>query len=89
MPTWPKDQLLRHGPERPMAERIRRTQHNIRAIRASGCPVPTSAFIDTLDPAQIELWFADGAYQAHRLRSVITQLAALPEDNSTPQPPLF
>ncbi|SFL56718.1 hypothetical protein SAMN04488125_11820 [Methylorubrum salsuginis] len=88
MPTWPKDLLFRHGPELPMAKRIRRTQHNIHAIRASGCPVPTSAFIDTLDPAQIELWFADGAYRAHRLRSATTRLAALPEDDSTSQPPL-
>lgn len=47
MPSWPKDKLLQHGPDLPMAERIRRYQHNIRAIRASGCAVPTSAYIDT------------------------------------------
>lgn len=42
MPTWPKDKLLKHGPELPMEERIRRYQHLIRAIRESGCPVPAS-----------------------------------------------
>lgn len=55
MPTWLKDMLLQHGRELPMEERIRRYQHNIRTIRASGCAVPP----DTLDPAEIELWFAD------------------------------
>ncbi|MGW5959444.1 hypothetical protein [Methylorubrum thiocyanatum] len=70
-----------------MAERILRYQHNIRAIRASGCPVPTTAFVDTLDPAQIELWFADSAYRAHRLEAAITHLAAMSEDDGASQPP--
>ena len=81
MPTWPKDQLLPHGPDLPRAERIRRYQHNIRAIRASGCPVSTSADLDTLDPAHIELWFADSAERSHRLKSAIQQLAAMSEDD--------
>lgn len=51
MPTWPNDELLKHGPEFPMEERIRRYQHNIQTIRASGYAVPTTAMIDTLDPA--------------------------------------
>lgn len=55
MPTWPKDKLLKHGLELPMAERIRRYQHNIRTIRASGCAVPTPAMVDSLDPVEIEL----------------------------------
>lgn len=42
MGEWPKDKLLRHGPNLPMEERIRRYQHNIRTIRAAGCAVPTS-----------------------------------------------
>ncbi len=45
-----------------MEERIRRYQENIRTIRASGCAVPTSAMVDSLDPAVIELWFADNAF---------------------------
>ena len=81
MPTWPKDKLLKHGPELPMEERIRRYQHNIRAIRESGCPVPTSAYADTLDPAEIELWFADSAYRSHRLKEAIKELAKLPPDS--------
>lgn len=84
MPTWPKDKLLKHGPELPMEERIRRYQHNIRAIRESGCAVPTSAYIDTLDPAEIELWFADSAYRIDRLNKAITGLAALPDDTLVP-----
>ena len=67
MPTWPKDKLLKHGPDLPMEERIRRYQHNIRTIRESGCKVPTSAYIDTLDPAEIELWFANKAFIIDRL----------------------
>lgn len=74
MPVWPKEQLLKHGPELPMAERIQRYQHNILVIRASGCRVPTSALVDTLDPAEIELWFADNAYRVHRLDAVIEAL---------------
>lgn len=76
MPTWPKDQLLKHGPELPMAERIWRYQHNIRVIRASGCAVPTTALVDTLDPAEIELWFADNAFRIDRLDAAIKGLAA-------------
>lgn len=75
MPTWPKDQLLKHGPELPMAERIRRYQHNIRVIRASGCAVPTTALVDTLDPAEIELWFADNAFRIDRLDAAIEGVA--------------
>lgn len=75
MGDWPKDKLLRHGPELPMAERIARYQHNIRAIREAGCAVPTSAMIDSLDPAEIELWFADGAFRNHRLQNAIAVLA--------------
>lgn len=55
MPEWPKEKLMKHGPELPMEERIRRYQENIRTIRASGCAVPTSAMVDSLDPAVIEL----------------------------------
>lgn len=75
MGDWPKDRQLRHGPELPMAERIARYQHNIRAIREAGCAVPTSAMINSLDPAEIELWFADGAFRSHRLQNAIAVLA--------------
>lgn len=75
MGIWPKDKLLKHGPELPMAERIRRYQHNILEIRAAGCAVPTAAMIDSLDPAEIELWFADNAFRLHRLDKVIDALA--------------
>lgn len=78
MPEWPKDQLLNHGRELPLEERIRRYQQNIRTIRASGCAVPETALIDTLDPAEIELWFADGAYRINRLEKAIEGLAQLP-----------
>ncbi|RVA54279.1 hypothetical protein EN933_10805 [Mesorhizobium sp. M7A.F.Ca.US.001.01.1.1] len=77
MPTWPKDKLLKHGAELPMKERIRRYQHNILTIRDSGCTVPPSALIDSLDPAEIELWFADGAYRVHRLNAAVQKLAKL------------
>lgn len=80
MGDWPKDKLLRHGPELPMAERIRRYQHNIRAIRAAGCGVPTTTMIDSLDPAKIELWFADGAFRSHRLANAISALASEMDD---------
>lgn len=86
MPKWPKDKLLTHGPEYPLEERIRRYQHNIRTIRASGCAVPTSALVDTLDPAEIEIWFADGAFRSHRLETVIRQLSDLPADAEIPAP---
>lgn len=75
MGKWPKDKLLRHGPELPMAERIRRYQHNVRTIREAECAVPTPAMIDSLDPAEIELWFADGAFTSHRLEGAIRALA--------------
>ena len=80
MPKWPRSQLLRHGPELPMAERVRRYQHNIRLIRASGCRVPTPALIDTLDPEEIEAWFAEGEAASHRLKELIKRLAGLPDD---------
>lgn len=80
MGEWPKDKLLRHGPELPMHERIRCYQHNVRTIRAAGCAVPTSAMIDTLDPAEIELWFADSAFQIDRLGNAISALTAEIED---------
>ncbi|CAN7614521.1 hypothetical protein [Devosia sp. LjRoot3] len=78
MGIWPKDKLLKHGPELPMVERIRRYQHNIREIRAAGCAVPTSAMIDSLDPTEIELWFADNAFRLHRLDNAIETLAGGP-----------
>lgn len=86
MPKWPKDRLLKHGPELPMAERIRRYQENIRTIRASGCAVPTSAMVDTLDPAEIELWFADNAFTIDRLKNLTPKIAKLPPDTEFPSP---
>lgn len=47
---WPKEKLLRHGPELPMQERSP-YQQNIIAICASGCAVPTTAMIDSLNSA--------------------------------------
>ena len=88
MPQWPKSQLLRHGPELPMAERVRRYQHNIRVIRASGCKVPTAALVDTLDPQEIEAWFIQGAATSERLKTLIGKLARLPlpADAEVPSP---
>jgi hypothetical protein len=63
-----------------MDERIRRYQHNIRTIRASGCAVPTTALIDSLDPVEIELWFAVSAFRSKRLSNAIR---ALSQDNLT------
>lgn len=83
MPTWPKDELLQHGPDLRMAERVRRYQHNIRTIRASGCAVPTSAYIDTLDPVAIEMWFHDSAERRHRLKVAVQALAAMPPEPGT------
>lgn len=80
MPTWPHDKLLRHGPELPMAERVRRYQHNILTIRESGCAVPTSAYVDTLDRVEIEMWFLDNAEKRQRLKAVIQGLAGLAEE---------
>ena len=86
MPTWPKDRLLKHGPDLPMEERIRRYQHNIRTIRESGCSVPTTAMIDTLDPAEIEIWFADNAFNIDRIKQVMKTAAELPDDTMLPSP---
>ena len=86
MPTWPKEKLLKHGPDLPMEERIHRYQHNIRTIRESGCAVPTTALIDTLDPAEIEVWFADNAFNIDRIKQVMKAVAELPEDTLLPSP---
>lgn len=86
MPTWPKEKLLKHGPDLPMEERIRRYQHNIRTIRESGCAVPTTAMVDTLDPAEIEIWFADNAFNIDRLKEVMKRVADLPDDTLLPSP---
>lgn len=86
MPTWPTDKLLKHGAEFPLEERIRRYQHNIRTIRASGCTVPTPAFIDTLDPSEIELWFADRAYTIDRIEQIAKRIADLPDEATLPSP---
>lgn len=80
MGKWPKEKLLQHGPELPMEERIRRYQHNIKTIRAAGCVVPTPAMIDSLDPTEIELWFADRAFSIHRMDNAIRALADTPEE---------
>lgn len=63
-----------------MEERIRRYQHNIKAIRTAGCVVPTSAMIDSLDPTEIELWFADRAFSIHRIENAIRALADTSEE---------
>lgn len=84
MLEWPKDKLLKHGPDLPMPERIRRYQENIRTIRASGCAVPTPAMIDTLDPAAIELWFADNAFNIDRLKTLMVRIADLPPETELP-----
>jgi hypothetical protein len=67
-----------------MAERVGRYQHNIRVIRASGCRVLTPALIDTLDPEEIEAWFAKGEATSHRLKELIKRLAGLPDDTKVP-----
>ena len=74
MPQWPRSQLLRHGPELPMAERVRRYRHNISVIRASGCRVPT-ALADTLDRKKIEAWFAAGDATSRHLKTLIARAA--------------
>ena len=84
MPDWPRDKLLKHGPDLPMSERIRRYQENIRTIRESGCAVPTSAMIDSLDPAEIELWFADNAFHTNRLKQLTVKVAHLPPETEIP-----
>jgi hypothetical protein len=83
-PMWPRDKLLLHGPELPMSERVRRYQHNIREIRASGCPVPTVAMPDTLDAIEIETWFIERAAFSRRLRQLMRRLAKLPDDTMIP-----
>jgi hypothetical protein len=84
LPEWPKDKLLRTGSDLPMAERIRRYQHNIRTIRASGCVVPTFSMVDTLDPAEIEIWFADKAFTTDRLDRLMRRIADLPAETEFP-----
>lgn len=86
MPEWPKEKLLKHGPDLAMEERIRRYQENIRTIRASGCAVPSPAMVDSLDPAVIELWFVDKAFTIDRLRKVMAKIAELPDDVEFPSP---
>lgn len=86
MGTWPTSQLLRHPRELPMAERVRRYQHNIRAIRASGCAVPTFAMPDTLDPVEIEAWFNESKARCDRIGDLIRRLAQLPDDTLVPSP---
>lgn len=63
-----------------MEERIWRYQHNIRAIRAAGCVVPTPAMIDSLDPAKIELSFANSAFRIDWLQEAVSALAAEIDD---------
>jgi hypothetical protein len=84
MPQWPRSQLLRHGPQLSIAERVRRYQHNIRVIHESGCRVPTPALIDALDPKEIEAWFAEGEATSHRLKELIKRLAGLRDDTKVP-----
>lgn len=67
-----------------MAERIARYQHNIRAIRASGCGVPTVAMVDSLDPREIEAWFKTGEETTTHLVVVIGKLSRLPDDAEMP-----
>jgi hypothetical protein len=46
--------------------------------------VPTPALIDTLDPQEIEAWFAEGAATSHLLKELIKRLAGLPDDTTVP-----
>ncbi|MEZ5784320.1 MAG: hypothetical protein R3D70_22490 [Rhizobiaceae bacterium] len=82
MARWPKEKLLKHGSELSLEERIRRYQHNVKVIRASGCKVPTPAMVDSLDPAEIELWFADHAFASHRVKNAIDMLSDSADDGS-------
>ncbi len=86
MAEWPKEKLLKHGPELPLEERIRRYQENIRTIRASGCIVPAPAMVDSLDPTVIELWFADNAFTIDRIRKLTARIVTLPDDTEFPSP---
>ncbi|WP_273795189.1 hypothetical protein [Brucella intermedia] len=63
---------------------IRRYQHNIRTIRASGCAVLTPAMVDSLDPVEIELWFADGGYAVKRIDQLAKRIADLPDETILP-----
>ncbi|MEH2705197.1 hypothetical protein DXU06_10630 [Bradyrhizobium elkanii] len=66
-----------------MSERIERYRHNTRAIRASGCSVP-SALINSLDRRKIRKWFEDSEQTSARLRDLIRTLAKLPADTTIP-----
>ena len=83
-PVWPKAQLMRHGPELPLPERVRRYQHNIKAIRAAGCKVPSSAMPDTLDPQTIANWFMTSAETSRRLKALIRAIAKLDAGSEIP-----
>ncbi len=83
-PSWPKVQLMRHGPELPLPERVRRYQHNITAIRAAGCKVPSIAMPDTLDAQIIAHWFMTGAETSRRLKALIKTLAKLDAGTEIP-----
>ena len=83
-PVWPKAQLLRHGPELPLSERVRRYQHNIKTIRSSGCKVPSGAMPDTLDPQVIANWFVTRAETSRRLKALIKTLAKLDAGTEIP-----
>lgn len=85
-PIWPKSELLPHGPELPLEQRIDRYQHNIRAIRAAGCRVPTVAMPDTLDRDEIAAWFTASDAISRRLRDLISELSLLPDDTQVPSP---
>ena len=57
-----------------MEQRIKNYQHNIRTIRASGCTVPTTAMVDSLDPVEIEMRFLDNAESLTRMKRLIDDL---------------
>jgi len=42
--------------------------------------------VDTLDPAEIEIWFADNAFNIDRLKDVMKRVADLPDDTLLPSP---
>lgn len=42
--------------------------------------------VDSLDPAIVELWFADNAFSIDRLRKVAAKIAKLPDDTEFPSP---
>lgn len=80
MPEWPKNKLLTHGSELPMPSRIRRYQESIKTNLVSGCKVPSSAMVDTLAPAEKELWFADNPSKFNQLNALVGKMANLPPD---------